>query len=122
MSFSLLSFLAVLLLILGGAGWFFRRTLETLSDSAAQHAKLYAVSYIKGTALISIAAGAAFDQAFQSLSPIMQASMLWAPYVIFFWKPIAGGLAVLVAFLDRSFQRANEPVPDSKASSQPTTA
>lgn len=101
-------FLGITLTLLGGIGYFLRGALFSISTIAAQHAKIYAVAYVKGGALIAIAAGGAFGTGYQALPPPMQASMPWAPYVIFFWLPISAGLAVLVAFLDRSAQTATK--------------
>lgn len=105
---SLWFFLASVAAVLALIVWFLRGALLGISSTAAEHAKTYAVAYVKGGALIFIAAGTAFDQGFSSLSASLQASMPWAPYAIFFWKPVAAGLAVLVAFLDRSIVRAKE--------------
>lgn len=122
MNASLAIFVGITCIILGGLGYFFRNTFSNIETIASEHAKIYAVAYVKGGALILIAAGAAFDTGFQALSPAFQATMTWAPYAIFFWKPIAGGLAVLVAFLDRSTQRASEEAANAKAKRDGTTA
>lgn len=109
-------FCAIALAVIAGMGYFLRATLSSVATVASIHAKIYAVAYVKGGALMLIAAGAAFDTGFAALPQAVQASMPWAIYVIFFWKPIAAGLSVLVAFLDRSTQRAAE---DSKGANTP---
>ena len=101
-------FCAIALAVLAGMGYFLRATLSSVASVASIHAKIYALAYVKGGALMLIAAGAAFDTGFAALSQTVQQSMPWAIYVIFFWKPIAAALSVLVAFLDRSSQRADE--------------
>ncbi len=89
-------------------GWFFRGALFSVSSTAAEHAKIYAVAYITGGSLILIAAIQALASAWMLLPDEMKSAMPWVPYVIFFLSPIQAGLAVLVAFLNRSTQRAGE--------------
>ncbi len=108
MNYPLLTFGIVCAILLGFLGWFLRGALFSISSTAASHAARYSVSYVKGGSLIMIAAFAAFEQAYWALDPPFRDSMPWAAYVIFFSKPVTGGLAVLVAFLDRSTQRADE--------------
>ncbi len=108
MNTSLYTFLALVLTIVGGSAWFFRGTLAELGNAAKDHAKLYAVAYAKGGALILIATGASFDETFKSLTKMEAMDLPWWIWVSLFWKPIGAGLAVLVAFLDRSVQRALE--------------
>lgn len=108
MNYPLLAFGIVSVVGLGFLGWFLRGALFSISGLAAQHAKIYAIAYVKGGALILIAAFASFEQAYWALDEAFRNSMGWAPYVIFFSKPVTGALAVLVAFLDRSTQRATE--------------
>lgn len=108
MNHSLLAFTAIMLCVMGLIGYFLRGALFSITSVAALHARIYAVAYVKGASLVYIAATAAFESAYWALDEGFRAGVGWAPYVIFFNKPISGGLAVLVAFLDRSTQRATE--------------
>lgn len=102
----LIAFLGLMVLVLCGIGYFMRSALSAISSQAGVHAKKYAVSYVKGGCLMFIGAGVTFDQAYYALPDTVQSSMPWAPFVIFFWKPMAAAATVLVSFLDRSSQNA----------------
>lgn len=115
----LIGFLVSLAVILGVIGYFLRGVLWSISTLAAQHAATFSVAYVKGGALMFIAASTAFGSGYNSLDAAMKASMPWAPYVIFFCLPLSAGLSVLVAFLDRSGQRASEEQAAKKAATNP---
>lgn len=108
MNYSLVVFAVTIVAVASFVGYFLRGAIFSISNVAASHAKTYALAYVKGGSLILIASFASFEQAYWALDPPFRDSMTWAPYMIFFSKPITGGLAVLVAFLDRSTQRATE--------------
>lgn len=101
-------FVALALLIVLGAARFFRASLEEISGAAKEHAKLYAVAYVKGGALVALAMLASFDEAFRTLTRETAAGLSWWGWALLFFKPISAGLAVLVAFLDRSAGRATD--------------
>jgi len=120
----LITFVVVLLVFLGVGLWFFRGVINVLGTLAADHARVYAVSYIKGAALIAIAAGACFTETFSNLTAEEAARLSWWSWMVLFWKPIAAGLATMCAFLDRSAERArddrsNTPSPFPKSPPQP---
>lgn len=94
--------------ILIGAIWFLRGAIFAVTSQAAEHAKTYAIAYVKGGALVAIAMLAAFEQAFHPLTTEMALKLAWWDWAILFFKPLAAGLAVIVAFLDRSVTRAKE--------------
>ncbi len=108
MNYPLYFFAAFSFAILIGAGYFMRKALSSISSQAGEHAKLYARSYVKGGSLMFIGATVTFDQAYYALGVSVQANMAWAPYVIFFCKPVSAALTVLVGFLDHSIQKATE--------------
>lgn len=89
-------------------GWFFRGALSSLRGIASDHAKTYAVAYVKGGCLVLIAMGSAFKETFQPLTIEQANRMEWWDWAIAFFSPLLAGLAVLAAFLDRSTQRASE--------------
>jgi hypothetical protein len=49
-----------------------------------------------------------FDDTFAKLSPDVAASLPWWSWVSMGTKPVQAGLAVVIAFLDRSFGRAQD--------------
>lgn len=102
-------FCALLVVIFSVVGYFLRSTIRELSTAAALNARAHAVAYFRSGALMAIAAGASFETAYQAVSPAMQATMSWAPYVIFYWKPITAALAILVAVLDRMNTNTKQP-------------
>lgn len=102
------AFIGLLLVTVGSVGWFLRDTIRDLRHYAERHAKTYAVAYVKGGALVLIAAGASFDETFKGMTKAAAVELPWWAWVSLFWKPIGAGLAVIVAFLDRSAQRASE--------------
>lgn len=114
MNYPLITFTVIAGVLIVLLGWFLRGALFSISSIASQHAKIYAIAYVKGGALILIASFASFEQAYWALDEAFRATLAWAPYAIFFSKPITGGLAVLVAFLDRSSQRASEDAEKAK--------
>lgn len=114
-------FIATLLVPLAVFGWVLRSTIQELANQAKEHAKNYAIAYVKFGALAYISASTAFCQAYAALPAGMQSTMPWAPYFIFFSQPAIAGLGVLVAFLDRSVQRADEAVKTQSAQTPPTT-
>ena len=111
-------FCAIILAILVGIGYFLRATLSAVATVASIHAKTFAVAYVKSGSLMFIAASGAFATGYSALPPALQGSMPWAPYAVFFMMPMTAALSVLVAFLDRSAQRAGE----EKTASSSTTA
>lgn len=100
------SFLAIALLL-----WFFLRdALKSIATQAKVHAQTFALAYVKGGALIIIAMLSSFEQAFQPLTAEMATHLSWWDWAILFFKPIAAGFAVLVAFLDKSTGSPPPPV------------
>jgi hypothetical protein len=117
-------FLGLFAVGLAAVIYVFRGTWNSIANEMADHAKTYAIAYTVGGALIFIAAGTQFEQSYYALDGKMQDSMPWAPYVVFFWKPVAAGLTTLVAFLNRSIERAQEvrrnaPTPDNQPAKVP---
>lgn len=108
MNYPFIAFVVVMIVVISAIVYFLRGAMFSITTVAASHAKTYALAYVKGGALITIAACASFQQAYYALDEAFRSTMPWAPYVIFFSTPITGGLAVFVAFLDRSTQRATE--------------
>lgn len=119
MNYPLITFSVIGFTVLVLIGYFLRGALFSISSVAADHAKTYALPYVKGGSLIMIAAFAAFEQAYWALDENYRKTMEWAVYFIFFSKPITGGLAVLVAFLDRSTQKATEEAERAKTGNTP---
>ena len=78
---------------------------------ASEHAQTYAVAYVKGGILMGIAMIASFDEAFHPLTKAQAENLAWWDWAILFMKPISAAFAVLVAFLDRSTQRATPTPP-----------
>lgn len=108
---SLAVFLGLVAIVLGGIAWFLRGTVVTLSNSAAEHAKTYSLAYAKGTGLILVAMISAFDENFRDLTADQAKAFAWWNWAIQFMKPILAGLAVFVAFIDKSATgvSANKP-------------
>lgn len=106
MNLYLAIFLAIVLTVAGLAGYLLRGTWAELAKQAQLHAAAYAVSYLKGTALILIAGGACFTETFGSLTAAEAASWQWWDWMVAFWKPVAAALACMVAFLDQSASAA----------------
>jgi len=90
------------------AGYFLRGAIFSITNIAAQHAKIYAVAYVKGGSLILLAMFAAFEKSFQPLTIDQAAHLAWWDWIILFLSPLVAGLSVLVAFLDKSKDRADE--------------
>jgi hypothetical protein len=107
-SMGLYAFVVGLVVIVGGLGFFLRGMFSQLAASAAQHASTYALAYAKGSALIAIAMFASFQETWGMVTASDVRLWQWWDYFIALTKPIAAGLAVLVAFLDRSLS----PPPD----------
>lgn len=105
---TLIAFASAVLLLIVVFAWVFRATFKSLIDQAAQHSKTYATAYIKAGCLILITMGNTFKETFQPLTIEVVKSFAWWDWVIKLGAPILAGLAVLVAFLDRSMQRADE--------------
>lgn len=122
MNYPLITFTAISLVFFVLAGYFLRGALFSISSVATSHARVYATAYVKGGALVMIAACASFEQAYWALDEGFRLSMTWAPYAILFSKPLTGGLAVLVAFLDRSTQHATEKEAKERAIVAPAPA
>ncbi len=101
-----LAFIGLMLVFIFSGLWFFRTTLKSLSDTAAEHAKTYALPYCKGLILVTIAVGNTFKEVFQPLTKEMVENFQWYDWVIKFSAPMLAGLAVAAAFLDRSFGNA----------------
>lgn len=103
-----IGFVAVLAVMLV---WFANRA--DLGDALTEHAKLYVRAYAKGAALITISVISAFDESFRNLTTESAAAMSWWQWASLYFKPVLAGLAVLVAFLDRSVSeaKANPPHP-----------
>lgn len=111
MNFPFLAFIVILVGLIAWMCWLFWDALNNVANAAAEHAKLHTISYIKGAALIAIGVGASFEAEFKDLSVDQSIAMAWWAWSIKFWKPIAAGLAVLIAFLDRSFSKPNDEKP-----------
>lgn len=104
----LVAFSVIFIVLFALAGYFLRGALFSITSVAAQHAKIYAVAYVKGGALILLAMFAAFEKSFQPLTSEHAAVLAWWDWAILFLSPITAGLAVLVAFLDKSKDRADQ--------------
>lgn len=102
-------FVAAAVGLIVAAVFFLRSAIgASIITAASAHARIYAVAYVKGAVLILIAMISSFDEAFHPLTVEQAASLAWWDWAILFLKPVAAGCAVLVAFLDRSTQRATE--------------
>lgn len=107
-----------LLLIVSGlcaVAYLLRGTWSALAMQAQVHATAYAVSYLKGGALILIAGGACFTETFGNVTKAEAAAWEWWDWAVAFWKPVAAGLACMVAFVDQSMRRAREEVTEAKS-------
>jgi hypothetical protein len=104
--FVFLGFIALLAVALV---WFAHRA--DLGATLAEHAKIYARSYAKGAALVTISVFIAFDESFRNLTPEAAAAMSWWQWSSLFIKPTVAGLSVFVAFLDRSVAEAQAAPP-----------
>lgn len=104
---TLIAFASAVLLLAVVFAWVFRATFGSLIDQAAQHSKTYATAYVKAGCLILITMGNTFKETFQPLTTEMVRSFAWWDWVIKLGAPILAGLAVMVAFLDRSMERAD---------------
>lgn len=107
----LVIFLCLVAVIVGGLGLFLRSALAEVAAAAGVHAKTYAAAYVKGGALVLMAMIAAFDQAFTPLTVETAKALSWWGWAILFFKPVAAGLAVVVAFLDKT--AGTPPAPKS---------
>lgn len=116
---SFLAFLFCFLVIVGGIGWLLRGAVGSIATQAAEHAKTFAAAYVKCTALVALAMGGVFVETFSTLSQETAARMAWWGWAVLMWKPLAAGLAVLVAFLDQSAQRAGAKRDAEKGLSNP---
>jgi cytochrome bd-type quinol oxidase subunit 2 len=122
MNFALVGFLSAALAVLLGFRFLFAGIAEEIKGEARAHARYYALSYVKCFALVSIAMGACFTETFWNLTPEDAAAYAWWNWVILFWKPIAAGLATLLAFLDRSGQTATAKKEKDATASKPPFA
>lgn len=86
---------------------FLRDAVNNIKNVIAEHAKVYFVAYVKGGGLIALAMIAGFKEAFQPVTAAMADKFEWWDWAIKFSAPLAGGIAVLVAFLDQSKARAD---------------
>lgn len=106
---ALFVFLAFILAVIGLGLLLLRSSLgKSIGEAAATHAKTYATAYVKGTVLMLIAMIGSFEEAFRTLTSAAAAALPWWGWAILFLKPISAACAVLVAFLDKSIQRATE--------------
>lgn len=103
----LVIFLCLVVALVGGLALFLRKALAEVAAAAGVHAKTYAAAYVKGGALVLMAMIAAFDQAFTPLTADAARALTWWGWAVLFFKPVAAGLAVVVAFLDKT---AGSPV------------
>lgn len=101
-------FLLIMALLFASTYYLLRGTVNELRQSAAEHARAYAVVYVKGSALVMLAMFSSFDESFRPLTREVADKQAWWDWAILFSKPMAAGLAVVVAFLDRSAERARE--------------
>lgn len=109
-------FIALLISIMGAAGYFFRDVLKVIASLTAEHARTYARSYVKAAALVAITAGAAFKETFQNLTAQQAAALTWWGWAILFWAPITAGLGVVIAFLDTSVATSDAKKKSDEAS------
>jgi cytochrome bd-type quinol oxidase subunit 2 len=107
-------FIALCLVLLGTVFYVLRDTVRELTQSAAAHAKDNSLAYAKGAGLVAIAVLAAFDEAFRNLTKEQAAALAWWHWAMLFFKPIAAGGAVFVAFIDRSAGQQPESKPETK--------
>lgn len=119
MSIALIVFLTGAV-IFGGLAWVLRGVISALTKLAAEHARVYSVAYIKCGALVAIAVGATFTETFWALTKEEAAAYQWWNWIIVFWKPLAAGLATLIAFMDRSAQTATAKKEADTASGTPS--
>jgi hypothetical protein len=101
-------FLIFVFVVWGAVFIFMRPVLATLSKQAAEHAKLYAAAYVKGSALVAIAVLTSFGETFKALSPDVAAILPWWSWLDLFFKPIVAGLAVYVAFVDGTMKKIRD--------------
>lgn len=101
-------------LLLSVFAFLLRGALRALSNVAAEHAQKYALAYTKGAALILIAMFASFQETWGMVTASDVRLWQWWDFFIALTKPVAAGLAVLVAFLDRSLSNADTPPPPPK--------
>lgn len=99
-------FVAIILVILYIA---LRRAIASVLEQVGSHAKTYSLAYVKGGALILVTMLASFKESFHALTFEMAEKLAWWDWAILFFGPIASGLAVLVAFLDRSIPGSPPP-------------
>jgi cytochrome bd-type quinol oxidase subunit 2 len=107
-------FIALCLVLLGTVFYFLRDTVKELTRSAAAHARDNSLAYAKGAGLVAIAGFAAFDEAFRNLTREQAATLAWWHWTLLFFKPIAAGGAVFVAFIDRSAGQKPDSKPETK--------
>ena len=105
------AFLIMALVVILGLGFLLRNMVKSLADTAGQHAGKYAISYVKGSALIMISMMASFQETWGMVTASDVRLWQWWDFVISFAKPFAAGLAVLVAFLDRSMAPPSDKPP-----------
>ena len=103
-------FIAVVALLLGGTLFLLRKTIAVLLNEMTEHAGAYALVYAKGAGLITIAMIASFEQTWLTITSAEFIAMPWWVILIMYSKPLAAGLAVFIAFIDRSASN----LPDSK--------
>jgi hypothetical protein len=103
------AFLLIVVVVCGSLGYLLRNMWKALAENAATHAGKYFVAYAKGSALILIAVFSSFAETWGMLTASDVRYFQWWDYVIALTKPLAAGLAVLVAFLDRSAANINTP-------------
>ncbi len=109
MNASLLFFLLLAVLVGLLVARFFSATARELAAVAAKHAKVYARAYVKGGALVVVAMIASFDENFRPLTKDVAALQPWWMWAILFLKPIGAGLAVVIAFLDKTVANTAPP-------------
>lgn len=108
MSYPLIVFASIFLVMVIGLVYFLRGALFSITTVAAQHAKIYAVSYVKGSCLVLISMGSTFKETWQPVTLAQAQTFQWWDYVIKFEAPLLAGLSVLAAFLDSSKNKADE--------------
>lgn len=101
-------FLIFVAVVWGSILWFARGIISTLSRHAAEHAKVYAGAYAKGSALIAVAVLTSFGETFKALSPDVAAVLPWWSWLALFFQPVISGLAVYVAYVDGSMKKIRD--------------
>ena len=107
----LVIFVVFVVLVWGSIIFLLRGMLKGLSLHAAESVKRYAPAFTKGAALVAIAALSDFVEIFEKLSSDVALVTPWWTWLCYLFGPVIGALTTLVAFMDRSLERAREDKP-----------